>query len=70
MKVKVTVEKSPDGTWAAFMVDEMPDFGLAGYGHSPENAIDDFYCSLKETEKIMAQRGKTIPEMDFSFSLL
>lgn len=67
MEVKVTVEKSPDGTYSVFMEDDLPDFGLAGYGQSAKEAIDDFFCSLKETEEIMTKKGKIMPELDFSF---
>ena len=41
MEVKVTIEKSSDGTYAAFMEEDLSDFGLAGYG-ATEYAFNPF----------------------------
>lgn len=67
MEVKVTIEKNPDGTYAAFMEEDLPDFGLAGYGDSPKEALDDFFCSLRETKEFWASKGKDLPDLEFSF---
>ena len=67
MEVKVTVEKSPDGTYAVFMEDDLPDFGLAGYGDTAKEAIDDFFESVEETKAYMIREGKEMPEMKFVF---
>ncbi|MDE6336362.1 MAG: pilus assembly protein HicB [Muribaculaceae bacterium] len=67
MEVKVTVEKSSDGTYAAFMEDVLPDFGLAGYGQSAKEAIDDFFCSVEETKEFLRNNGKEFPDINFSF---
>lgn len=67
MEVKVTVEKSPDGTYSAFMEDDMPDFGLAGYGDSAKEAIEDFYNAFEETKNLLAQSGKNAPDLKFNF---
>lgn len=67
MKATVIVEKSSDGTYSAYMEDDMPDFGLAGYGQSAKEAIEDFYISVNETREYLKNEGKEIPEMTFSF---
>lgn len=67
MKVRVTVEKSADGTYAAYMEDDMPDFGLAGYGDSAEEAIEDFYVADEETREILKSKGKEMQELEFEF---
>jgi len=68
MKVKVTIEKSSDGTYSAYMEDIFEDFGLAGYGKSAREAIEDFYSSLSETKELLEKRGRIMPELSFSFS--
>lgn len=67
MEVKVTIEKSPDGTYSAYMEELFDDFGLAGYGNSAKEAIEDFYCSVQETKDLLEKKGKTMPELTFSF---
>lgn len=67
MEVKVTIEKNPDGTYSSYMEDLFPEFGLAGYGESAKEAIDDFFCSLEETKEFLRQKGKLIPELTFTF---
>lgn len=67
MEVKVTIEKSPDGTYSAYMEELFDDFGLAGYGNSAKEAIEDFYCSVQETKELLKKKGKTMPELTFSF---
>ena len=67
MKATVIVEKNPDGTYSAYMEEDMPDFGLAGYGNSAKEAIDDFYAAVDETAQYMQSNGKEMPELIFSF---
>lgn len=67
MEVKVIVEKNPDGTYSAFMEEDLPDFGLAGYGTSAKEAIDDFFDSVNETKDLLKGKGKNMPDLSFSF---
>ena len=67
MKATVIVEKNSDGTYSAFMEDDMPDFGLAGYGNSAKEAIDDFHAAVEETTDFVRKNGKEMPELSFSF---
>lgn len=67
MRVKVIVEKSADGTYAAYMEEDMPNFGLAGYGDSASEAIDDFFSAVDETRLLMREEGKEMPDLSFNF---
>lgn len=67
MKMTVIVEKNSDGTYSAYMDNDMPDFGLAGYGESAKEAIDDFRVAVDETRELMRKEGKEMPEMTFDF---
>lgn len=65
---KVTIEKNPDGTFSAYMEEIFPDFGLAGYGDTAKEAVDDFYAAYEDTKDFLRQNGKEIPELSFSFT--
>ena len=67
MKATVIVEKNSDGTYSAFMEDDMPDFGLAGYGNSAKEAIDDFHAAVEDTADFLRKNGKEMPELSFSY---
>lgn len=67
-KVTVIVEKGKgDKNFSCFVADELPGFGLAGYGRTAQEAIDDLYVAQKETSEILAERGETMPELEFTF---
>lgn len=68
MEVKVIVEKSPDGSYSAYMDEDLPQFGLAGYGDSAKEAIEDFFCSLEDTKQILKDKGQDVPELTFVFT--
>lgn len=68
MEAKVTVERNADGSYSAFMEEIFPSFGLAGYGDTSEEAIDDFYASVEDTRMALKNMGKEMPELSFSFS--
>lgn len=65
-EVEIIVEQSSDGTYAAYMEDDMELFGLAGYGENAEEAINDLYTSLEETRMILSRQSKSLPELQFS----
>lgn len=68
MDAKVIIEKSSDGTYSAYMEDLYPDFGLAGYGPTAKEAIDDFFYAFNDTKAYLERNGKSMPELNFSFS--
>ena len=64
-KIKVIVERGSDNKYSAYMDYYDFDFGLAGFGNSAKEAIEDFYRSYEE-EKIMCfNERKVIPELEF-----
>ncbi len=67
-KVTVIVEKQPgEKNFSCCMLDEMPGFGLCGYGSSAKEAIEDIYVAEKEMREIMEENGETMPELEFVF---
>lgn len=66
--VTIKVEKGPGNkNFSCYMVEDMPDFGLAGYGSSAKEAIDDLYVSYNEIKEELLKEGKEIPALKFHF---
>jgi hypothetical protein len=64
-KVKVVVERGRDNLFNVFMDCHDYDFGLAGYGSTLQEAMQDFHSSYDEEKKLCAEEGKTIPDFEF-----
>lgn len=69
MKKKVTVimEKSTDGYYSCFVDDELPGFGLAGYGNTAELAKADMMSAYAEIKEMGKEAGEEIPELEFTY---
>lgn len=68
-KVTIQVEKQPgdEDFFACYMLDDMPDFGLAGYGDTVQDAIRDLYIAEEEMKELFQEEGKAFPELEFEF---
>ena len=64
-KVKVIVEQGKDYKYSAYMDYYDFDFGLAGFGNTAKEAIDDFYECYEEEKAMCANEGKAAPELEF-----
>jgi len=64
-KVKVIVERGSDSKYSAYMDYYEFDFGLAGFGNTAKDAIEDFYKSYEEEKTMCADEGKACPELLF-----
>ena len=65
MKVKVIVERGSDNKYSAFMDYYDLNFGLAGFGNTAKEAIQDFYECYNEEKEMCLKEGKEIPELEF-----
>ena len=70
MKATVIVEKGPDGLYSAYMDELFPEFGLAGYGDTAEEAIDDFYVCRDEAAEYLNANGKQMPDLSYTFKYI
>ena len=67
-KVTIQVEKGKqERNFSCFMVEELPDFALAGYGNTAKQAIEDMYVAQKEIKELLEEEGKQMPELEFVF---
>ena len=67
MKVTVIMEKANDGYYSCFVEDDLPGFGLAGYGDTAEAAKEDMMKAYEEIKEMQAEEGKEVPELEFSY---
>ncbi|MFK1753934.1 type II toxin-antitoxin system HicB family antitoxin [Bacteroides fragilis] len=67
MKVTVIIEKAKDGFYSCFVEEDLPGFGLAGYGDTAEAAKKDMLKSYAEIKEIQAEEGLEVPELDFLY---
>lgn len=67
-KVTIQVEKGKqEKNFSCFMVEELPDFALAGYGNTAKQAIEDMCVAQKEIKELLEEEGKQMPELEFVF---
>ena len=64
---KVIMEVSADGLYSAYMPSDEYGFGLAGYGETEKEAIDDFYTAVSEMRELEEADGRPFPEFQFEF---
>lgn len=70
MTTKVTIQVCKDNdkkNFSCFMVDDLPDFSLAGFGNSAKQAIEDMYVAQQEIKEILEEEGKEMPKLHFVF---
>lgn len=67
MKVTVVMEKAKDGYYSCFVEDDLPDFGLSGFGDTAEAAKEDMLKAYQEIKEIQEEEGKKVPELEFVY---
>ena len=65
MKVKVIEVRGSDNRYSAYVDYDDFIFGLAGFGKSANEAIQDFYESYYEEKEMCLKEGKEFPELVF-----
>ena len=67
MKVTVIMEKAKDGNYSCYVEDDLPGFGLSGFGKTAEAAKEDMLKAYQEMRDIQAEEGKKVPALDFTY---
>ena len=67
MNVTVIIEKAKDGYYSCYVEDDLPGFGLSGFGESAEAAKEDMLKAYQELKEIQAEEGKEVPELEFTY---
>ena len=57
MKVTVIMEKASDGYYSCFVEEDLPGFGLAGYGDTAEDAKADMLKAYEDIKEMKVAAG-------------
>lgn len=67
MKANIIFEMAKDGGCSCFMQEDVPEFGLLGYGNNPKEAKTDMLQAYEEIKETLRQEGKTPVELEFIY---
>ena len=67
MKATVIIEKAKDGYYSCYVEDDLPGFGLSGFGETAEAAKKDMLKAYQEIKEIQAEEGKKVPVLEFTY---
>lgn len=67
MKANIIFEMAKDGGCSCYMVEDIPDFGLLGYGDTPREAKADMLQAYEEIKELLAAEGKVATELEFVY---
>lgn len=67
MKVNIIFEMAKDGGCSCYMQEDIPDFGLLGYGKTPQEAKADMLEAYEEIKALLIEEGKTPQELEFVY---
>jgi hypothetical protein len=61
------VEKGNDGMYSCFTTSKIENCALAGYGDTPNEAINDMLASYEEIKEMNAEDGLETPNLEFVY---
>lgn len=67
MKANIIFEMAKDGGCSCYMVESVPDFGLLGFGATPQEAKEDMLEAYREIKELLIAEGKTPVELEFVY---
>ena len=67
MKVTVIMEKAKDGNYSCFVEDDLPGFGLSGFGDTAEAAKTDMLQAYEEIKEMQSEEGEEVPMLEFVY---
>ena len=67
MKVTAIMEKAKDGYYSCYVEEDLPGFGLSGFGETAEAAKEDMMKAYQEIKEMQEEEGKEVPELEFTY---
>lgn len=67
MKVTAIMEKAKDGHYSCYVEEDLPGFGLSGFGDTAEAAKEDMMKAYQEIKEMQEEEGKEVPELKFTY---
>ena len=67
MKVTAIMEKAKDGHYSCYVEEDLPGFGLSGFGETAEAAKEDMMKAYQEIKEMQEEEGKEVSELEFTY---
>jgi hypothetical protein len=67
METLVIIERGLDGTFSAYLADDMLPYGIIGDGDTVQSTISDFYDAYNDMRRYYAEQGEPFVETNFVF---
>lgn len=67
MKANIIFEMAKDGGCSCYMQEEIPDFGLLGFGDTPQEAKKDMLRAYEEIKELLEAEGKQPTQLEFIY---
>ncbi|MBO5456725.1 MAG: pilus assembly protein HicB [Muribaculaceae bacterium] len=67
MKANIVFEMAKDGGCSCYMLEELPDFGLLGFGNTPQEAKADMLKAYEEINDLLVKEGRTPIKLEFVY---
>ncbi len=67
MKANIIFEMAKDGGCSCYMKEDIADFGLSGYGNTPQEAKSDMLQAYEEIKELLVAEGKKPLELKFVY---
>ena len=61
------MEKAKDGYYSCYVEEDLPGFGLSGFGETAEAAKEDMMKAYQEIKEMQQEEGKEMPELEFTY---
>lgn len=61
------MEKAKDGYYSCYVEEDLPGFGLSGFGETAEAAKEDMMKAYQEIKEMQEEEGKKVPELEFTY---
>lgn len=61
------MEKAKDGYYSCYVEEDLPGFGLSGFGETAEAAKEDMMKAYQEIKEMQQEESKEMPELEFTY---
>lgn len=66
-KVTEIMEKAKDGYYFCYVEEDLPGFGLSGFGETAKAAKEDMMKAYQEIKEMQEEEGEEMPELEFFY---
>lgn len=67
MKVTAIIEKAKDGYYSCYVEEDLPGFGLSGFGETADAAKADMLNAFQEIKELQEEEGVSVPDLEITY---